>query len=353
MPIPHNDSGDTKRMTTPSRPDPHATLDPEIAEFVRRSVEALSAFPPKEALAPAHARKMVEQARRQWFEGGPEMASVQDVDVSTRHGPVRVRVYVPKSVSSDAGFVYLPGGGWTLFSVVTHDRLMREYAEQAQMVVFGVDYSRSPEAKFPQAIHEIDDVIDWLQENAGTFGVDGARLALGGDSAGGNLTAAVCLARRDAGKPLPAGCVYNYGVFNLDLFKPSMVRYGGGDYLLTAYAMLWYTTNYIRSNDDLQHPWANPVLADKTGLPPAFMVITDHDVLYDDSVAWAQGLKQAGVPVDDRTYPGTVHSFLEASSLCRVSRQAIDDTADWLKTNLVRGAHRLRAGRPLCRKPGL
>ncbi|EIM77032.1 acetyl esterase [Nitratireductor aquibiodomus RA22] len=317
-----------------SATDPLSLLDPEIAEFIRRGVAASQKFPPRESMSPPEARKVAEIARSQWVEGGPTMASVEEFAVPTPYEALRLRVYHPKNRSGDGALLYLPGGGWTLFSVDTHDRLMREYAQAAGITVLGIDYSRAPEAKFPQAIHELDAVLDWLEQNDATLGFSFGKLAMGGDSAGGNLTVATCMKRRDTGKRLPAAMLLNYGSFDLGFAKDSVVKFGNGAYVLGTHMMLWFTMNYIRTPDDMLDPLASPLRGDKAGLPPAFMAIADHDVLYDDNVAMARALREAGVEVCDNIYPGTVHSFLEAMSIAAVSRRAIGETADWLRERI-------------------
>jgi len=314
--------------------DPLASLDPEIAEFVRRSVAATSKFPPRESMTPAQARDVAEQTRRQWTEGGPQMQSTDERRVQTSHGNLRVRIYHPKNRSGEGAFMYLPGGGWTLFSVDTHDRLMREYAEGAGIIVIGVDYSRAPEAKFPQPVEEIDEVLDWALNHAAEIGFSSDRLVVGGDSAGGNITAATCIRRRDAGKPLPAGIVLNYGAFDLSFTKSSVVKYGSGAYVLSTHMMLWFLMNYIRSPEDLKSPMLRPILAPLAGLPPAFMAITEFDVLHDENMEMADALRAAGVEVTANLYRGTVHSFLEAMSIAEVSRRAIADTCAWIRARV-------------------
>lgn len=322
-------------LDLPPVPDPMSLLDPEIAEFVRRSNAAGAALPRRDLLPVAEARRAALEARRQWYEGGPEMASTEDRMIPTRHGEIRIRIHRPHDCAARGAFLYLPGGGWVLFSVDTHDRLMREYAQAGKMVVIGADYSRAPEAKFPQPIEELDDLLDWLKANAADLGIDPDRIAMGGDSAGGNLTAATCIHRRDMGKWLPAAMVLNYGGFDMGMMKESVSKYGAGDYLLTSHSMVWFTWRYIRTAEDMTNPLASPLQADKTGLPPAFMCITEIDTLYDDNIAMAASLKEAGVEVTDIVYPGTVHSFLEATSICAVARQAVADTATWLRGKIA------------------
>ena len=311
--------------------DPLGLLDPEIAEFVRRSVAASAKFPPRESMTPAQAREVAEQTRAQWALGGPKMQETEDRKIQTSHGAVRIRIYWPQNREGDGALVYLPGGGWTLFSVDTHDRLMREYAEGSGMIVIGVDYTRAPEAKFPQPVEEVDDVLDYVLAHAADIGFSPDKVVVGGDSAGGNITAACCLSRRDAGKKLPAAVLFNYGAFDLVFTKPSVVKYGSGAYVLSTHMMLWFLMNYIKSPDDLNSPLLRPLQGNLKGLPPAFMAITEYDVLYDENIEMAEALKAAGVDVTANVYRGTVHSFLEAMSIAEVSRRAIADTCAWMR----------------------
>ncbi|QKC98325.1 alpha/beta hydrolase [Mesorhizobium sp. NZP2298] len=317
----------TVEMTTT---DPLSRLDPEIAEFVRRSDAAGAGSPALGDVPPAVSRKAAELARAQWYEGGPGMAEILDMDVPTSYGPIHIRIYKPKEIRGSGCFVYLPGGGWALFSTITHDRLMREYAARTGMIVIGVDYTRAPEVRFPRPVEEVDDVLGWLFDHAGELGFSADQVALGGDSAGGNLVAACCICRRDEGRKLPACTVYNYGSFDMGEFKSSVLKYGGGAYLLGSHEMLWFKMNYFNTAEEMLHPWASPLRAAKTGLPATFMAIAEFDPLYDDNLAWAKALRDTGVDVTAVVYPGTVHSFLEAMSIAEVSRRAIAETSVWL-----------------------
>lgn len=315
---------------TPARVRP--PLDPQIAEFVARMNADAARHPRRDTVSIAEARRIAEEVRAPWVAGGPRMAQTDDHMVPTRHGPVRVRLYRPATLRAASGsaLVYLPGGGWTLFSIDTHDRLMREYAERAGIVVVGIDYSRAPEARFPVALEEIEDVIDWLPAGAGAFGVDPARLLIGGDSAGANLAVATCLRRRDAGRPAFRGMVLNYGVYDPGSVRESGVLFGGGDLPLSSHVMLWFIWNYLPDLGRIDDPAVRVIAADLRGLPPAFMAITDQDILLDENLEMAQRLRAASVPVTERVYPGTVHSFLEAVSIADVAARALDETAGWI-----------------------
>ncbi len=307
-------------------------LDSEIAKFVTKMRSDSAKHPPRESVTVVRAREIAEIVRKPWTEGGPMMVKTVEHMTPTRHGPVRVRIYYPTEETSHPALIYLHGGGWTLFSINIHDRLMREYAARANVAVIGVDYTRAPEGRFPQPIEETIDVIHWLAEEAPALRLDVSKLVLGGDSAGGNISTAAALVLRDAGENLLAGLVLNYGCFEINNFlSDSVVRFGGGEYLLTTHMMLWFSWQYLRSAEDALSPLASPLYADLKGLPPAFMAITELDVLYDQNVAMERALKAAGVAVEAHLYPGTVHSFLEAVSIAGVSDRAFADTSAWLK----------------------
>ncbi len=225
------------------------------------------------------------------------------------------------------------GGGWTIFSLDTHDRLMREYAARASIAVIGIDYSLSPEAKFPRALEEIADVISWIRSEGEQFGLDPGCLATGGDSAGANLALAANLALRDSGRDVVAGMLLNYGAYDMT-DRPSHARYDGDNFMLTVAEMADFWSDYLRNSADEANPLARPLLGDLRGLPRAFMCIAECDILADENREMARRLRDSGVPVTERIYKGATHSFLEAMSISRLASNALDDAADWLGTIL-------------------
>src|SRR5690606_27275876 len=225
------------------------------------------------------------------------------------------------------------GGGWTLFSIDTHDRLMREYAARAGVAVVAVDYSLSPEARFPRALGETVDVIEWLRGHGAAHGIDALRLAVGGDSAGANLAVASQLRLRDAGMPVLSAMLLNYGAFS-DRVTASWARYDGPEYMLEADEMHRFWDNYLRDGADRGNPLAMPLHADLRGLPAAFMAVAECDILVDDNHAMAAALGAAGVGVEFRGYAGATHSFLDAVSISDLADRALDETSTWLKQAL-------------------
>lgn len=292
-------------------------------------------FPPPETLSFPEARRVLERIRSRWTDGGPEMAVTAEHEVPGRSGPVPVRMHLPEPEGDRPVLIYLHGGGWTYFSLETHDRLMREYAARADMVVAGVDYALSPEHKYPVALEQVVDVVRWMAEAAPTYGADGARLAIGGDSAGANLAVAACLALRDAGEGNRIkGMVLNYGAFEARCSEAAERRYGGPGYMLGAEEMRRFWRNYARDPSDFEDPLVCPLRADPAGLPPAFFVIPECDILAEQNRRMADRLRASGVRVEAVEYPRATHSFLEAVSAAGVSDRALADTARWLRGNL-------------------
>jgi acetyl esterase len=318
-----------------------ADLDPEIRRFVTDMGLAFARYPNLNDLSPVEMRRACEVVRAPWAAGGPTMARRTDRIVPTPVGDVRVRVHNPSSRSSKPAVVYMHGGGWKLFSIDTHDRLMREYAARADMVVIGVDYALAPEAKFPIAQQQIAHVTRWAREHCAELDVDPNRIALGGDSAGGNLAITTALRLREEGElKAVSALVLNYAAIDVYCAPEALQRYGHEGYMLGAGEMLQFWRDYLRHADDERNPLACPIHADLRGLPPTFMVIPECDILGEQNWRLAKKLESADVAVETSFYKGASHSFLEAMSIAAVSNKALDDTARWLRQTLRCAEHR-------------
>lgn len=308
-------------------------LDPEISIFVERVSNAWAAHPPFMSLPIEEARRVAEQVREPWRAAGPEMAQTSEHDVPTSGGKLRIRVYNPGVASPAPALIYLHGGGFILFSIDTHDRLMREYAAAGNFLVIGVDYPLSPEVRYPTALNQIVELVDWLHEGgAEKLGIDHNRLAIGGDSAGGNLSVATALRLRDRGTPdLLKGLLLNYGAFGPDCSDEAEERFGGPGAVLERAEMDHYYRSYLGAEGVTRpEPYAAPLLAKLEGLPPAFLAIPECDLLAEQSYAMETRMRQAGVDVSSVVYRGATHSFLEAMSVAQLARQAIEDGARWV-----------------------
>jgi len=312
-----------------------ADLDPEIRRFVTKMSLGFARYPNFEDLPPAEMRRACEVVRAPWAVGGPVMTRRIDRVVPTPVGDVRVRVHNPSIRSGKPALIYMHGGGWKLFSIDTHDRLMREYAARADVVVIGVDYALAPEAKFPIAQQQVGHVVRWTRAHAAELEIDADKIALGGDSAGGNLAITTALRLRDEGELNGVSAlILNYAAVDVHCAPEALQRYGHEGYMLSANEMLRFWRDYLRSPEDERNPLACPIHADVRGLPPTFTVIPECDILSEQNARLAKKLQSAGVNVETAFYQGASHSFLEAMSIAAISNEALDDTARWLRHTL-------------------
>ncbi|MFT4075486.1 MAG: alpha/beta hydrolase fold domain-containing protein [Asticcacaulis sp.] len=322
-------------MLNTNSPATASALDADIRDFIRITGEAYASHGQGVEKTPATARQVAEKVRAPWVAGGPVMANTVESMVPTPHGNVRIRIYRPTDEARQPGLVYLHGGGWVMFSLDTHDRIMREYAGRTGITVIGIDYALAPEARFPVALEQSVSVLAHLFDNAADFGLDPDHLFMGGDSAGANLSLAAAIALRDQGRGgILKGLLLNYGAFSTDLRPEDVSRYGGPDFMLTASEMDYFWQQYLRTPEDRANPLATPLRADLTDLPPIFLCIPECDVLTGQSLQLEQRLAATGVPTQAIIYPGASHSFLEAVSISQVAGQAFDDAARWLRAYL-------------------
>lgn len=312
----------------PSRPDDE--LAPDMRRFQQMMASAYAAHPPLDSVGLPEARRIVEHVRAPLTHGGPRMVRTGETHIPTPHGPLRLRVHRPSEAPALPALVYIHGGGWVFFSLDTHDRLMRELAARAGRVVIGVDYALSPEARYPVALEQATAAWRWAHSQAGELGIDAARIALGGDSVGANLSLATALVLRDAGER-PEALLLNYGVFSDDDATESYARFDGPGYNLGRDEMRGFWRHYLGDRPARDDPLAMPLRAALAGLPRCCLVVPECDVLRDDSLALASRLREADVPVTLHRYPGAVHSFLEAMSFSETAERALRDSSDWLR----------------------
>src|SRR5690606_4765341 len=298
-------------------------VDPDIRRFVDTIAAAYAGQGAPAGIAAR--RRIAEEVRKPWREGGPVMAESIGLDM----GGVRLRLHRPVPDVTLPVMLYIHGGGWVLFSVETHDRLMREYAARAGIAVIGIDYSLAPENKFPVALEECAAALDWIGAYAAALNLDARRILIGGDSAGANLSVATCLLQRRRGRPLPQAMVLNYGAFAPEPL-PSYARFGGESFSLEVDEMDAFWADYVDEAGQLADPLVAPMRADLTGLPPAFLAIAECDILADCNHAFGKALAAAQVPVEAVTYCGATHSFLEAVSIAPLAERAFDEQAAWI-----------------------
>lgn len=307
-------------------------LDPSIRQFQLRVAEDYLRHSTGVVGTIKERRRVAELVRAPWAKGGPKMAETIDHRVGKKQVPIRI--HRPSADEALPVLIYAHGGGWMIFSLDTHDRLMREYASRANVTVVGVDYSLAPERKFPVPVEEIVSVVHWLRSESASEGLEPSSVAIGGDSAGANLSIATNLALLAASEPTLDAQLLNYGAFDPEP-RRSYERFDGPDYNLTSEEMADFWANYLPS-DQADNPFARPLLADMKGLPPTFLCIAECDILSDENWEMAKALKEAGVSVTAKGYAGATHSFLEAVSISPLADRALAEASAWLSEELRR-----------------
>ncbi len=300
-------------------------IDPQVRAFLDQQAEF--GAPPLHTLSPDEARKAAAMGDPDSFGPAVHMRETCDRAVPGPGGEVPVRIYVPEEEGSLPVFVYYHGGGWVLGSVATHDRTCRQVAAAAGAMVVSVDYRLAPEHKYPAAVDDAYAAAGWVFENAESLGADPRRVAVGGDSAGGNLAAAVCLMARDRGTFRPTLQVLIYPIVDHAMNTPSYRENAEGP-LLTRATMEWFWECYLARPDVGARAYASPLRAeDLSGLPAAVVITARYDPLRDEGEAYAARLREAGVPVQLTRYDGMIHAFFRRPTLFDKARAAQQEVA--------------------------
>ncbi len=290
--------------------------------------------PGLEEMAPAAARAMYDDQPITLEREVSDPPATRDHSVSVPGATICVREYTPAGTSGNLpALVYFHGGGWVIGNVDSHHQLCARLSAGAGVRVFSVDYRLAPEFKFPVPLEDCNAAFQWVLDNAETLGIDRSRISAGGDSAGGNLTAALCLKRKGEGSTLPQLQLLLYPSTDLALSTGSAKDCAEGLFLTLA-AMHWFRGHYLAVEDDRLNPLASPLLApDLSGMPPAIVITAGFDPLRDEGDAYAERLASAGVPVFHRSYDSFIHGFANMS-LISEARTAIDEIATQLAEQL-------------------
>ena len=305
-------------------------LDPQ-AQNVLDQVAALG-LPPNHTVSPEEARvNMLARPRA----AGPEVAKVENRTIPNGGYQVPVRIYTPQGAGPFPILSWFHGGGWVIGNLETADATARHLAVQAECVVVSVDYRLAPESKFPVPFDDCYAATAWVAQNAASINGDPTRIAVGGDSAGGNLAAAVSIAARDRrGLPLTFQLLV-YPVTERDYETGSYQRNANG-YSLTMDAMKWYWDHYLSNEADASNPYAAPMAAkDLSGLPPALVITAEFDPLCDEGEAYAEKLKAAGVSTTASRYDGMIHGFFGMSGVVDKAERAVAEAAMGLKNSFA------------------
>jgi acetyl esterase len=303
-------------------------LDPQAQVLV--DLLAAGDGPAMHELSPAEARVVYDQLAAGRVSDDP-LASVEDHHVPTADGEVMVRVYTPEGEGPFGACVWFHGGGWVIGNVASHDALCRSLASRSGTVVASVEYRLAPEHPFPAPVDDAVAATEWVAEHAADLGIDPTRLAVGGDSAGGNLAAATTLVARARGAPALAYQLLVYPVVDHSFSQPSYVENAEG-YFLSADAMRWFSGHYLPDRSHATDPLAAPLHApDLSGLPPALVITAEYDPLRDEGEAYAARLAMAGVETEMVRYDGMVHGFVSMSAMLDQGATALDRLAAALR----------------------
>ena len=310
-----------------------ADLDPQAAALLE-TVEAMGE-PPTQALSVESARgrlgELFADASRE------DVDRVEEFSIEGPAGAIPVRLYAPAGEGHPL-LVYLHGGGWTVGDLETHDPVCRALSNAADCAVLSVDYRLAPEQPFPAAIEDAYAAVRWAGEYGDRINCDPDRLAVGGDSAGGNLSAAVTLLASDRGGPELRHQVLLYPAVaapGIHAFESHEENAEG--YLLERASIRWYVENYLPHPTDRRNEYAAPLLArDLSGLPPATVLTAGFDPLRDEGEAYARRLDEAGVPVEHYGYDGMVHGFVSFLDQLDAARDAIETVGSDLQSAFER-----------------
>ena len=307
-------------------------LDPDAAAVYKAFQEA--GRPPYETVGHVTAREMYLAARPIANPEPPELESAKPLSIPAPHGAIPARIYTPKTLRKTDDLapclVFYHGGGWVIGDLDSHDVVCRKLAHEGELIVISIDYRLAPEHKFPAAVDDAIIAAKWVASNAKQLGIDAAQLVVGGDSAGGNLAAVVALAARDGNGPKLAGQLLIYPTTDFAMKHPSHSE-PETSILLTHSVIKWFCNHYI-GDADINDWRASPARA-KTlaGLPPAYVLTAGADPLRDEGDEYAARLKQAGVNVTYKHFPGQFHGFFTMGKLLNQANIAVTEIAAWLK----------------------
>lgn len=302
-------------------------LDPQV----RVLLEQIKKFQtqPLSSLEPAVARQSM-QLLANFTKPAESVASVKDITIPGPNGTIPMRIYTPFGTGPFPLFIFFHGGGWVLGDLDTYDDLCHQLTNKAAAIVISVAYRLAPEHKFPAAPQDCYAATQWIAEHASEYNGDPTRIAIGGDSAGGNLTAVVTQMARAQQGPHLIFQLLIYPATDMTAATASLSENAEG-YFLTRDDLHWFTHHYLRTEADKHDPLASPYLAaDLHGLPPALIITCEYDPLRDEGELYGQRLQEAGVPVIIHRYPGMIHGFVSLSSFLQQGHNAIQECGEAL-----------------------
>jgi acetyl esterase len=305
-------------------------IDPQV-EALLAELAAVDG-PPLHELSVADARTVAEGMTA--MAGEPiEVGAVDDITIPVDGAEIGARVYTPQGDGPHPIVMFFHGGGWVICSLDTHDNVARAICRDAEAVVVSVDYRMAPEFKFPTAAHDCFAATKWVAANAASFGADASRLAVCGDSAGGNLSAVVSQMARDAGGPSVSYAALIYPAVDMTRKGGSLDENATG-YFLETDGMEWFMNHYLTESERAD-VMASPLLHENlAGLPDTFIATCEFDPLRDEGEAYAEALRDNGVHVDLKRYDGLIHGAATLTGVLEGGRRLVADTAAHLRAAL-------------------
>ena len=297
------------------------------AKLILEQME-VSGAPAMSTLTPEEARISTDISM---LAGVPEeVAKVEETLIPGPAGEIPVRIYTPEGQGPFPALVYYHGGGWVIGNLDVVDVPCRQLANRTGCIVISVDYRLAPEHPFPAPAEDAYAAVEWVAENGDSICVDSSRIAVAGDSAGGNLAAVVCLMAKDKEGPKISYQILFYPVTEHSYDTISYHENAEG-YFLTKDSMVWFWNHYLQEESG-EHPYASPLRAkDVSGLPPALVVTAEYDPLRDEGEAYAKKLFDAGVGVTLKRYEGLIHGFVWMSGVLPQGLEAIELAAEELQ----------------------
>jgi acetyl esterase len=313
---------------------PAPQLDPSAQAFV----DGLDGSAPIYTLSPHDARAVLLNAQKSINVALPEVSRKDRILLVGPDGATNIRVIRPTSATSELlpVVVYIHGGGWVIGDQETHDRLIRELAVGANAVVVFVEYDRSPESRFPKAIEQSYAVAKYVAEHADEFGADAGRLAIAGDSVGGNMAAVVALMAKERTGPAIIAQLLFYPVTDASMSTGSYAEFAEGPWL-TKKGMSWFWDQYLPDasrRGDVHASPLNASIEQLQGLPQTLLIVDENDVLRDEGEAYGRKLAQAGVRITSLRYNGTIHDFMMLNPIAKTPavRAAVGQASGYLRS---------------------